>query len=393
MKRLKLLLLILVLPLSLLPLKALESSARNRKQGRRVPLTVLQSSEKPLDPDSVKKSSLAQSRDGQKIYSLSSMSGELSVYERRRGDVKRMSAWLMNVQSFAVGSQDNLYFGTADSGVQISDSTGRRLRQFATVYPWSIAALGNGNVVVASPSGGKLLHLYSSTGLRLRSFGEMKSFDPSGAENEYLNRGKVVVGAADEIYFVSMYAPAPFALKFDSNGNLLAEFSIEGDAIDFQTNIQKSFLRERNPNLTGGFTIINSASVDPETGHLWVAMNGLSTTATVYEYDAAGTKLREYAFLINSTDWRRRNLTYPKDIVVGSSTLSILTWDGTYNFKLSDVAVADAWIAPVKATSTVKASWLARSNPFALIKKLWGSAPSASDKQPSPRHPLEPGDL
>lgn len=49
-------------------------------------------------------------------------------------------------------------------------SDGRQLNSFRTVYPKSIAVLGNGNVVVASPFNGKNLHLYNGQGLLLASF-------------------------------------------------------------------------------------------------------------------------------------------------------------------------------------------------------------------------------
>jgi len=58
-------------------------------------------------------------------------------------------------------------------------------------------------------------------------------------------------------------------------------------------------------------------------------MNGLSTHGTVYEYDQTGTKVREFAFILNSNN-KRCNVTDVTDMVVSGDSLSILTMGGTY---------------------------------------------------------------
>jgi hypothetical protein len=121
----------------------------------------------------------------------------------------------------------------------------------------------------------------------------------------------------------------------------LGEFQIEGDAVDLQTGFTKEFLNRRGF-CNGGVTIITSAAVNPETGHLWLGMNSLSTQGTVYEYDQTGTKVREFAFLLNSNN-KIHNVTDVKDLVVSGDSLFILTTGGMYGFKLSDVVIADAW--------------------------------------------------
>jgi hypothetical protein len=186
--------------------------------------------------------------------------------------------------------------------------------------------------VIASPSDGKLLHLYSGQGVALRSFGEPKAFVSDDAQNQFLNWGKVIAGSDDQIYYVSTYAVEPYVLRFSSDGQLLGEFHIEGDAVDLQTDLTRNFLKRRKLGETGGVTIITSATVNPSTGHLWLSMNGLSTSGTVYEYDQTGTKLREYAFLLKS-DKQRHNVTNVKDLAVSSDSLEILTSGGTYSLK------------------------------------------------------------
>ena len=306
---------------------------QNRGQGRRVPLSVLQSSELVIRSDYDKKTLLAPSKDGQTLYSLDAITGDLFVYEKNGKPAKKVAASFLNVEAFAVGPKHELYLAQKDSTARIVSSDGRRVNSFQTVYPKSIAVLGNGNVVVASPFNGKNLHLYNGQGRLVASFGDIRPFDANLAENEFLNEGRVVVGPDDQIYYVSTYAPEPYVLRFSSEGALLGEFQIEGEAVDLQTGLTKEFLNRRGF-CSGGVTIITSASVSPATGHLWLGMNGLSTQGLVYEYDQTGTKVREFAFLLTSNN-KTQNVTNVKDMVVSGGSLFILTTGGTYGFKLS----------------------------------------------------------
>ena len=358
------------------------NTKRNRGQGKRVPLTVLQSSEPLIRSDYVKKTLLASSKDGQSLYSLDAVTGDLIVYEKNGKPAKKVADSFLNVEAFAVGPKHELYLAQSDSTVRIVSLDGRRFNAFHTVYPKSIAVLGNGNVVVASPFNGKNLHLYNGQGLLLASFGDIRPFDANQTENEFLNEGRVVVGLDDQIYYVSTYAPQPYVLRFSSEGALMAEFQIEGEAVDLQTDFTKEFLNRRGF-CNGGVTIITSASVSPETGHLWLGMNGLSTQGTVYEYDQTGTKVRELAFLLNSNN-KRHNVTHVRDMVVSGDSLSILTTGGTYGFKFSDVLIADAWKVPIRTSKTIKPTWGAWANPLAGIAKLWAPAPVSRPGIPQP---------
>jgi hypothetical protein len=357
------------------------NTTQNRGQGRRVPLTVLQSSEPVIRSDYGKKTLLAPSKDGQTLYSLDAVTGDLSVYEKNGKPAKKVANSFLNVEAFAVGPKHEVYLAQKDSTVRIVGSDGRRRNSFHTVFPRSIAVLSNGNVVVASPFNGKNLHLYNGQGVLLASFGDIRPFDANLAQNEFLNEGRVVVGPDDQIYYVSTYAPQPYVLRFSAGGQLLGEFQIEGEAVDLQTGFTREFLNRRGF-CTGGVTIITSASVSLQTGHLWLGMNGLSDQGTVYEYDQTGTKVREFAFLVDSNN-KRHNVTHVKDMVINGDSLSILTWGGTYGFKLSDVLIADAWKVPTKASKT-KRTWGAWANPLAAIAKFWAPAPVSRPGIPQP---------
>ena len=352
---------------------------QNKRQGKRVPLTVLQSSQPVIRSDYGRKTLLAASKDGQSVYSLDAVIGDLIVYENNGKPAKKIADSFLNVEALAVGSRQEFYLAQRDSTVRKVSPDGRRPHTFHTVYPKSIAVLSNGNVVVASPFNGKNLHLYNGQGLLLASFGDMRPFDVNQAGNAFLNEGRVVVGPGDQIYYVSTYAPQPYVLRFSSEGALLGEFQIEGEAVDLQTGFAREFLN-RKGFCSGGVTIITSATINPETGNLWLGMNGLSTQGTVYEYDQTGTKVREFAFLLNSNN-QRHNVTYVRDLVVSGDSLSILTTGGTYGFKLSDALIADAWKVPTKTAKASRNSW---SNPLAVIARFWEPEPISRPGIPQP---------
>ncbi|MCA1594206.1 MAG: hypothetical protein LC754_16585 [Acidobacteria bacterium] len=326
---------------------------QNNAQRGRAPLTILQTSESLLDDVLAKKAMATAPHDGQSLYALT-QSGDVIAYNRERRALKRIALSVPDVETFAVAPQGDVYLAGSDSKVRVVDPEGHRLKIFPVFQPTSLAVLDDGNLVVASPANDKLLHLYSPSGELLKSFGEMKPFDNDPGENKFLNRGKVAVGPAGEIYYVTMYAPLTYTAIFSKKGQLVKEFPIAGEAIDFQREKANGFLRDRKADLTGGITIINSAVVDPVTGNLWVGMNGLSTTATVYEYDPSGVKIQEYAFLYNSPSGRQ-NVTHVKDIVVRNSSITILSWGKLHDFKFIDTVAPEtsAQKADKKARPTV----------------------------------------
>src|SRR5215208_7506288 len=231
------------------------SSAHNPNQAKQVPLTVLESSDAPIISESTETALLGSSEDGQSIYSLESMTGDLFVYDRKNNLLRKSPHTVSRAESFTVGPQEDLYLGHSDSTVQIMNSQGRRLNRFPTVYPRSIAVLSNGNIVVASSFDGKLLYLYSDKGVLLGRFGELRTFDSHPVQNDLLNWGKVIIGPGDIIYYVSTHAPEPYVLRFSSEGQLLGEFQIEGDAVHFQTDLTKKFLSGKKAEDNGGVTI------------------------------------------------------------------------------------------------------------------------------------------
>ncbi len=312
------------------------SGIETRKQD--VPLLVLESSSS-IVKNFGSNSALARApQNPESLYTLDSTLGEISIYNRGNRMLKKRLPFASGVESFTVDSQGNMYLVKRNAEIQVIDSDGNYRDSFLFPHANSLGVLTNGNVVIATPFAGKLLHIYSRKGRLINSFGDVKNFDFSNPrQNDFLNSGKVVVGREDEIYFISKYAPVPYVLKFSANGLLISEFIVSGNAIDFQLEKAKDFLQKKRIDQVGGFTVVTSAAIHPMTGHLWIAMNGLSTTGNIYEYGKAGTKIREYAFIVKPPLKELFNVTHLKDIALSASSVSILTWGGTYDFLLTDI--------------------------------------------------------
>ncbi|HEV7683089.1 MAG TPA: hypothetical protein VGO68_13250 [Pyrinomonadaceae bacterium] len=314
-------------------------AARNTRQ--EVAIILLESADDPINPGAPAKAIGAPQADTQLLYSFSRSAEEVVVRDSRRKTSKNLRSLVpaLDVESVTIGPNGNVYI--ADAGmneVRVMGSGGQVLDAIRVNKPHALGVFRNGDLVVASTEGSNPLALVTAKGSMVRSFGALKSFDRDDRQNRFLNRGRIAVDRSDSIYFVSEFAPFPTVQKFSNEGRLLAEFAIEGSAVDFQAKASLDLLSAKQPGCVGGVRTITAATVDPATSHLWIGMNGTSETAVVYEYDPDGLKLREYAFVLKGSG-TNKVITSVKDLVVGDGRIYILNGDGfIYRFNTANTA-------------------------------------------------------
>lgn len=258
-----------------------------------------------------------------------------------------------------VDSEGNVYLiNSATDDIVFLNPSGQWGGSFrAQERPYSLAVLSNGNIVIASPNGGKLFHVYDTSGHKLRSFGDIKVFDVANdAQNLFLNRGKVVVDSSDNIYFVFKYAPTPTVLKFSRKGKFISEFAIDGDAINLQVEAARKYLGTKPSNEVGGIVMTNSATIDPSTGHLWICLNGSSKSGLVYEYSPKGKKLREYSFLLTLPSIRPIVLTLVTDILVRDTSIYVVLGGEVFSTS-SNKALAPGDFVSTQDTCPTQQTW------------------------------------
>jgi hypothetical protein len=261
----------------------------------------------------------------------------ISVHKREANHnfvYKKFFSHTRTPESIAVDKRGRIYIADLKGNqIVVLNPKGEVINKFFSPRPHSLAVLSNGNVVIASPHNGRLLHLYDNDGGYIQSFGDVKTFDESNRQqNNFLNRGKVVTDPNDNIYFIFRYALKPGVLKYTKKGKFVLEFFVQGEAIDVQAEMGARYLKtlkSTGSHNAGGVTIITSASIDPQSGNLWVSTNGTTTAGNIYEYSSTGEKVKEYALVDSSIG----NILGVKHIIVDGPVIYIFTSNSNYRFR------------------------------------------------------------
>jgi hypothetical protein len=305
-------------------IRALEGFATPHSgSGRQdIPVVTLQTSEDPVVTDGPTSALVGSPNEDETVYMVNGLTGEVAAYQG--GSDPSYRPFAGTVGPLAFGSRDSIAYIDGNSKVVLSETKGRILRKIETPPAISLAVLRNGNVVVASPTQKHLLHLYAPTGRFLRSFGTFKKLKHvDNAEVRFLHKGKLLVDAADNIYYV--YHFLPLVQEFSPAGELKREIDVQGEAISLQQEVAQRFFSLRKPNMIGGIGIINSGAIDWKTGHLWLGVNGSSITGTVYEYGTNGEKLTEYALQVTGASTAPHVIIDVKDLAITRSKLYVVT--------------------------------------------------------------------
>jgi hypothetical protein len=297
---------------------------------------VLQASERVLE-EVPSITDITWSAKDDSLYAVSATNPGLYVYEQKSRTAKQVGALNLQGRSVAAAPSGDVYVSAGESGVHALSQTKPTVKRVATRSWHSLALLADESIVVSPSDDNSLFSILKSIdGSPVKRIGQKKEFVVKGTpQNEFFNQGVVAVNQMDNtIYYVFTHALVPTVQHFNKKGELLAEFQVEGAAIDLQTGFTKQILRTKEgENCARGFTVITSATVDPTTGHLWLGMNGSSKQGTVYEYSREGVKLKEYAFLLKQPSNLADIITGINGLVVRAPFIYVLTSQGAvYKF-------------------------------------------------------------
>jgi hypothetical protein len=343
-----------------------------------VPTVVLQASERVLE-EVPSITGITWSAKDDLLYGVSATNPGLYAYEPVSKTAKQVGALTLNGGSVAASPSGDVYVSASESGVLALNQTKTTVRRVATRSWHSLALLADESIIVSPSDDNSLFSIFKSPGAAAKRIGQKKEFVVKGtAQNEFFNQGVVAVNQLDNtIYYVFTHALVPTVQHFNKEGELLAEFQVEGAAIDLQAALTKQILRAKaGENCAGGFTLITSATVDPSTGHLWLGMNGSSKNGTVYEYSREGVKLKEYAFLIKQPSSLGDIITGINGLVVRAPFIYVLTSQGAvYKFNLNNDVAAS--LRRRRDDAPVQKKTSAFTQMVKHVRSFWTPAPSA----------------
>jgi hypothetical protein len=271
---------------------------------------------------------LTNAGDDHALYMLN-IRGVVSVM-KPGGEVQQVGAARISntPHSFAVDRQGRWYIG-ASQKLRAFEKGGRQLRAHAVPAPYALAAMSNGDLLVAAPTATAVLHAFGPFGERRQSFGTPRTLVQDAAENLFLNRGIVFEGMPDELFYVSANAPDPRVQVYTRSGALKREFAVEGVAIARQSEYARSFLNTRGT-VIGGFTVITAATFAGGRQTIVLATTASPQGGSVYEYDQTGSKIGEYT--LQRPDGKP--LGFVQDVAVLGDECYVLSDGQVFSFSL-----------------------------------------------------------
>jgi hypothetical protein len=148
------------------------------------------------------------------------------------------------------------------------------------------------SIFISQPENGGLITEYALDGRPLRTFGALRRTGHEGDEDVHfaLNSGLVKLGPEGEIYFVFL-AGSPQFRKYDANGALAFERTIQGSEIDgFVQSLPTTWKREPS-GVPLVLPTVYAAGVAPQ-GDLWISL----AVGSTYVYDGSGERRRVVQF-------------------------------------------------------------------------------------------------
>jgi hypothetical protein len=242
-----------------------------------------------------------------RIYVLASPSPGLLVFD------KQGNRLLAIAESAAAGTTDakpgraGIAFGedcdvdadgriyVADRGVnavQVFSPDGALLRSIPVPAPLSVAALGEGEVAVATLRDPHLVIVFDKNGRDVREFGDPEQISERQDLNRFLNIGQLVSDAQGHLYYGFAYTPEPTVRQYDRNGYgagpdiqyLALEAAPAAQAI--RREIVRQEKRQKSPSFK---RVLTAVGVDRANGEVWMAVGN-----TLLHFDKDGNRRASY---------------------------------------------------------------------------------------------------
>jgi hypothetical protein len=227
-----------------------------------------------------------------------------------------------------VNSERQIY--VADRGanaIQVFTPDGTLLRSIPVAAPLSVAALGEGEVAVATLRDPHLVVVFDKNGRDVREFGDPEQITERQDLNRFLNIGQLATDALGHLYYAFGYTPEPTVRQYDRYGYgagqdiqyLAVEAAPEAQAV--RREIQRQEKNQKSPAFK---RVLTAVGVDRTNGEVWMAVGN-----TLLHFDKEGNRRASYqlytpegARLVAGTI-----LIEPDHLVIGNDPLGIYEFE------------------------------------------------------------------
>lgn len=229
---------------------------------------------------------------------------------------------------FDVDAEGKIY--VADRGanaIQVFGPDGTLLRSIPVPAPVGVAALGQGEVAVATLREPHLVEVFDKNGRDVREFGEFEQLTDRQDLNRFLNIGQVASDPLGHLFYAFEYTPEPTVRQFDRNGYsagpdiLYTAVEAAPKAQAARREIDRQEKHQKNPIFK---RVLTAVGVDRTTGEVWMAVGN-----TLLYFDKGGNRRASYQ--LYTPDGVRLEATTiliePDRLIIGGDPL------GIYEFK------------------------------------------------------------
>jgi len=231
-------------------------------------------------------------------------------------------------EDFDVDPDGEIY--VADRGtnsIQVFGPDGALLRSIPVPAPVAIAALGQGEIAVATLREPHLVQVFDKNGRDVREFGELQQLTDREDLNRFLNIGLLASDALGHLYYAFEYTPEPTVRQFDRNG-YNAGADVQYTAVEaapkaqaVRREIDRQEKHQKNPTFK---RVLTAVGVDRTNGEVWMAVGN-----TLLYFDKAGNRRASYLLYTPGGVRLEANtiLIEPEALIIGGDPL------GVYQFK------------------------------------------------------------
>jgi len=218
----------------------------------------------------------------------------------------------------------------ADRGgnaIQVLSSDGTWVRSISVAAPHSVAALGEGEVAVATVREPHLVIVFDKNGRDVREFGDPEQISDRPDLNRFLNIGQLVSDTQGHLYYGFGYTPEPTVRQYDRNGYSAGPDVqyLALEAAPAAQAIRREIVRQEKHQKTPTFKrVLTGVGVDTANGEVWMAVGN-----TLLHFDKDGNRRASYQLYTPEGGRLEANtiLIEADHLIIGGDPMGIYEFD------------------------------------------------------------------